>query len=209
MKYPIFNSFIKHIQNELHRRSIPTSKFSQWNESVLNATGLEIGIPLMDHSKLVKEVTIHFDWDVYRESHLAIQLPGMEKHPLLKKEAPLSSLIQPVMDIEVTWSFEVGSFMGFKNRIESASSWMESFTRTLQTTYPHDEAITRWHIEIEGDENGRYLGVMSLITYLTVHFVHVKDLNELHSVSSRALQRILIRTNRIIQMADEVGIKAA
>jgi hypothetical protein len=99
--------------------------------------------------------------------------------------------------------------MTSKNRVEASSAWMEAFTRRLQTTYPHDDAITRWHIELEGDENGRYLGVMSLITYLTVHFEHVKDLNELHRVSTRALQRILIRTNRILQMADELGIKAA
>lgn len=209
MQYPIFHSFAKHIQNELNRRGIATSTFTQWNESVLNATGLEIGIPLSDHSKLLKEVTIHFDWDVYRESHLAIQLPGMEKHPLLKKEASVSAFVQPGMDIEVTWNFDVTAFMGSRNRVDACSAWMEAFTRRLQTTYPHDDAITRWHIEIEGDENGRYLGVMSLITYLTVHFEHVKDLNELHSVSTRALQRILIRTNRILQMADELGIKAA
>lgn len=209
MQYPIFHSFIKHIQNELNRRGIATNTFTQWNESVLNATGLEIGIPLSDHSKLLNEVTIHFDWDVYRESHLAIQLPGMEKHPLLKKEAAVSASVQPGMDIEVSWSFDVTAFKGSRNRLDASSAWMEDFTRRLQVMYPHDDAITRWHIEIEGDEQGRYLSVMSLITYLTVHFEHVKDLNELHNVSTRALQRILIRTNRIFQMANELGVQAA
>jgi len=209
MKYPIFNSFIKHIQNELQRRNIRTETFTQWNETVLNATGLEIGIPLSDHSKLVKLATIHFDWDVFREGTLAGQLPGMDKHPLLKKNKLHTTSVEPGMDVEVTWQFDVSAFMGLKNRVEVSSNWMEGFTKRLQETYPHDEAITRWHVEIEGDENGRYLAVMSLITYLTVQFDHVKDLNEVHNVSTRALQRILIRTNRILQMADEVAIKAA
>lgn len=209
MKYPIFNSFIKHIQNELQRRNIRTETFTQWNETVLNATGLELGIPLSDHSKLVKLTTIHFDWDVFHEGTLAEQLPGMDKHPLRKKNKLQPTIVEPGMDVEVTWQFDVSAFMGLRNRVEASSNWMESFTKRLQETYPNDEAITRWHVEIEGDENGRYLAVMSLITYLTVHFDHVKDLNEVHNVSTRALQRILIRTNRILQMADEVAIKAA
>lgn len=209
MKYPIFNSFIKQLQNELGRRGIPTDTFAQWNEDVLNATGLEIRIPLGEHSSAVRNLGIHFDWDLFRETALAKRLPGLEKHPLLMADRVPMTPIEPGMDVEVTWTFDVTPFLSIEDRIEQSSKWMEVFTQSLREAYPHDDAITRWHVEIEGDAKGRYLSVMSLITYLTVGFDHVSNLNEVHQVITRALQRILIRTNRILQLAEAIRIKAA
>ena len=50
---------------------------------------------------------------------------------------------------------------------------------------------------------------MSLITYITVRFDSVNDLNDVHRVITRTLQRILIRTNRILQLADSLDAHAA
>lgn len=209
MKYPIFNSFIKQLQTELQRRGIRADTFTQWDEGILNATGLEIGIPVSEHSESVLGVVIHFDWDLFREAALARRLPGMDKHPLLAAEKAAVTPVEASMDVEVTWRFDIEPFKRHADRVERSSAWMEGFNRLLKETYPHDDAITRWHVELEGDARGRYLSVMSLITYLTVRFDHVQDLNEVHRVITRTLQRILIRTNRILQLAESVRIQAA
>jgi hypothetical protein len=209
MKYPIFNSFIKQLHTELQRRSIRADTFTQWDESILNATGLEIGIPVMEHSKTVRDVVIHFDWDLFREAALARRLPGMTKHPLAGDAKTAVAPVEASLDVEVTWRLDTEPFKRHNDRVERSSAWMEAFNRLLKQTYPHDDAITRWHVEIEGDAKGRYLSVMSLITYITVRFDSVNDLNDVHRVITRTLQRILIRTNRILQLADSVDAHAA
>jgi hypothetical protein len=209
MKYPIFNSFIKQLHTELQRRSIRADTFTQWDESILNATGLEIGFPVTELSKTVRGVVIHFDWDLFREAALAKRLPGMTKHPLAGDTKTAVAPVEASLDVEVTWRFDCEPFKRHNDRVERSSAWMETFNRLLKQTYPHDDAITRWHVEIEGDAQGRYLSVMSLITYITVRFDSVHDLNDVHRIITRTLQRILIRTNRILQLADSVDAHAA
>lgn len=213
MRYPIFHSFTARIENELRRRSIKTEVFSRWEEPSIHATGLEIRVPLREASPQLLDLTIHFDWDRYRESVLARRLPGMEAHPLVRKPLPVSPLVGATMDMEITWRFDPTPFQALPDklgtgRIEAASDWMDRMSRHMRDHYAKDDTLTRWHIEIEGDERGRYLSVISLITYPVVSFEHAADLNDVHQVVSRHVQAVLIRSNRLIGWADQEPIRA-
>jgi hypothetical protein len=215
MKYPIFNTFINRIKSDLNKKNIEPAEFHVWNDETINATGLEIKIDLSDISEHVADVTINFDWDKVREINCARQLPGMEKHPLLTTTLTTDhSSVLPGMDVEVTWNLRPDVVLrDYSNvtdidRIERASVWMDSINKRIHDTLPADYIISRWHIEVDGDTVGRYLSTMSLISYFQFTVNQMTDLNQILDFVSKKLQLILVRSNRIIQIA-ESSLKSA
>jgi len=209
MKYPIFNTFINRIKSDLNRKNIEPAEFHVWTDETLNATGLEIKIDLSGLSNHVKDVTINFDWDKFREINCARQLPGMEKHPLLSANTTTEhSSVLPGMDVEVTWNLRPDVVLSDQtevadsDRIERASVWMDTINKRIHDTLPADYIISRWHIEVDGDTVGRYLSTMSLISYFQFTLNQMTDLNQILDFISRKLQLILVRSNRIIQIAE-------
>lgn len=209
MKYPIFNTFINRIKSDLNRKNIEPAEFNVWTDETINATGLEIKIDLSSLSNHVRDVTINFDWDKFREINCARQLPGMEKHPLLASNITVEhSSVLPGMDVEVTWNLKPDVVLNGhsenvdSDRIERASIWMDNINKRIHDTLPADYIISRWHIEVDGDTVGRYLSTMSLISYFQFTLNQMNDLNQILEFISKKLQLILVRSNRIIQIAE-------
>lgn len=209
MKYPIFNSVINRIESDLNERDIPINTFRTWNEDRINATGLEIEIDLSQKSDYLKALSINFDWDRFRETVLARQLKGMEEHPFLQEENLVSTSISPIIDIEVTWIFdeqasqpEASSDNG-NFRLEAASQWMEEISKQVNNLLADDDIITRWHIEVEGDEHGKYLSAINLISYFQYTLSELKTLNEVHEFVAQKLQSLLMKSNRVLKISDK------
>jgi len=209
MNYPIFNSITNLIEAELTKRNLDVITFRTWKENRINATGLELSIDISKHSEFINKVVINFDWDKFREMSLARQLRGMEKHPLLIEDQANPFNLPPSLDIEVVWLFNqsVTSSLGNSpygtDRIDAASRWMEAINNALPQHMHSGDTITRWHIEIEGDEHGRYLSVMSLNTYLQYSFEDLKTLSDTHQFILRKLQYLLMITQKVIQISEE------
>lgn len=212
MQYPIFNSFINRIKADLNRKNIKTEEFVVWNEQNINAIGLELRIDLSAVSPYLSHVTINFDWDKFREVSLAKQLEGMEKHPLLSTESNgKGAHLKPNMDVEVTWGFNQDYILSGRDlkdtnwRLDLASNWMDSMNRRIGEVLPADYIISRWHIEIDGDVHGRFLSNMSLISYFQFTLEKQNELNDILDFISKRFQLILVRSNRIVQIATQTA----
>lgn len=208
MNYPIFNSIVKQIESELNRRGTKVTNFRVWEEEAINASGLEFTIDLSKDTEQIREVSINLDWDKFREARLARQLKGMEKHPLARHPKISNANVIPTIDAEVIWHFNekaildsAPSFTG-NYRIETASQWMDSINKEISVSLPSENMITRWHVEIEGDLKGKYLSDMSLISYLQYPLEDSGTLNNIHQFVAKKIQQLLVRTNKIIQIAE-------
>ncbi len=215
MNYPIFSAIVNQIETRLSKRAINVEQFRVWNEENINATGLEISLNLSDRSSHVKKLVINLDWDKFREAVLASQLPGMNKHPLLKSDIYTKSNISPHIDVELIWHLDedalyrkLDSTVG-NRRIEAARHWMEDINKELQRNLPQESLITRWHVEVEGDINGRYVTDMSLISYLQYQLDEFTTLNDIHRYLEEHIQKILLRTNTFIKIASKTMELAA
>jgi hypothetical protein len=215
MNYPIFSAIVNQIETRLARRAINIDQFRVWNEDKINATGLEIGINLANRSNHVQRLVINLDWDKFREASLARQLPGMEKHPLLKDVVFNRKSVRPYIDVETIWYFDeqvlyrkLKSLVG-NSRMEAASHWMEFINAELKRVLTEENLITRWHMEIEGDVNGRYVTDMSLISYLQYELEAFLSLNDIHAHLEKNIQYILQRTDVIIKIASRTLEQAA
>src|SRR5690625_6189078 len=115
-------------------------------------------------------MSINFDWDSFREVTLASRMDGTRSHPLLKAQHLSEVNVIPVIDIELVWHFDVEkcqpeSVVGNENfRIDTASRWMDMASKRENELLLSDDIITRWHIELDGDENGRYLTAINLLS---------------------------------------------
>lgn len=210
MTYPIFNSVVNRIENELNKRDINIETFKTWNEDRINATGLEIVIGLSKKAHFIKALSINFDWDRFRETVLARQLDGMEEHPFLQEENMVSTSISPLIDIEVTWLFDekqsqpqVQAEEGV-SRLEAASIWMEKISAEVNKLLEEDDIITRWHVEVEGDEHGKYLSAVNLISYFQYTLTELKSLNAVHQFVSERLQELLLKSNQVMKISDSI-----
>lgn len=210
MQYPIFNSIINTVETNLERKGIPTEMFKTWENSKINATGLELEIGLKDVSDYMSTLSINFDWDSFREVSLARKLKGMESHPLLENDHLKDINIIPSIDVECTWHFNSESCQPIQPdalgnyRLENASSWMESISKSVNTFLAKDDIITRWHVEIEGDENGKYLSAINLISYFQYNITHPNNLNEVNTYVARRLQSLLYKSNKVINISTEL-----
>src|SRR5699024_2495080 len=118
-------------------------------------------------SQNLKALSINFDWDRFRETVLARQLKGMEEHPFLQDKTLKTTSISPVIDIEITWMFDekaphphLAAHNG-NHGLESAGNWMEEISKEVNKLLADDDIITRWHIEVEGNEKGKYISAVN------------------------------------------------
>lgn len=215
MKYPIFNSIVNRIESELIKRNINVKSFKTWDENKINASGLEIIIDLSGASDYIRSLVINFDWDKFREIALARQLDGMEEHPLIADKPMISASIEPLIDIEVVWQFDPQKSQNMvpdktgTNRLQAASEWMEAVNKEVNQLLSSDDIITRWHIEVEGDQYGRYLSTITLLSYFQYSLSNLGSLNETHRYVARKIQHLLYKTNKVIELADRILEKTA
>ena len=210
MTYPIFNSVVNKIKTDLENRDVKIKTFKTWNEDRINATGLEIVIALENRTDFIKELSFNFDWDRFRETVLARQLEGMEEHPFLLEEEMVSASISPVIDIEVTWMFdeeksqpEVSGQNG-NRRLDAASEWMERISEEVNELLNDDDIITRWHIEVEGDEYGKYLSAINLISYFQYTLSDLNSLNGVHQFVTERLKELLLKSQKVMRISDRI-----
>lgn len=207
IEYPIFQSIVHQIDSELQRHHIPTRRFKNWDESAINATGLEITVDIPEQNPAIKSIIINFDWDKFREASLAKQMHGMTKHPLLLKQQAISSTLTPSLDIEIAWQLNETIPMALSkqhlgiDRMSLAKTWMETINHASSQIMIQDHSLSRWHIDIEGDLKGKYLSQMTFISYLTLSFEGIDSLNELHRIIRRKLSRVLRMSEKIITIA--------
>lgn len=210
MHYPIFNSITNTVELQLGKRGIQTNIFKTWEDNKIHAVGLEIGIDLSHISDFLSSLAINFDWDSFRETSVARRMNGMEIHPLLKIKELSEIEILPIIDIEMMWVFNIDTcqpkhFDQEGNyRINQASKWMESISKRVNETLKNDNIITRWHLEVEGDDQSKYLSSINLISYFQYELGTAKDLNDLKIYVSRQLQDLLLKGNRVISMCESI-----
>lgn len=209
MQYPIFQSIINKINSSLNQRNINVVTFKTWEEAKINAAGLEIVIGLKDSTNHLTHLAINFDWDSFREANLANRLSGTNSHPMLKSKHLTEVTVSPAIDIELVWHFDVDSCQpppgqGKEDyRIEMASQWMDRASKKVNELLVSDDIITRWHIEIDGDQHGKFLTAINLISYFQFSIGELNSLNEIHSYIARKLTHLLFKANRIIKIADD------
>lgn len=210
MHYPIFNSIVNTVESQLAKRGINTNKFRTWEDNKIHATGLELMIDLSDASGFMDNLSINFDWDSFRETTMAKELEGMEGHPFLKIETLTKSSVKPTIDVEMSWLFDIDTCQPEipnetgNYRIKKASQWMESISKEVNGLLADDDIITRWHVEVDGDENGRYLSAINLISYFQYELTSPKSLAEVHHLVSRKLQDLLLKANKVIFSSNQI-----
>lgn len=215
MQYPVFHSVVNKIESSLNKSKINVSKFRTWEETQINATGLEIWIDLSDSTEHLKAVSINFDWDRFRETKIAKQLQGTEKHPLLKAPHLVEANVEPVIDIEVVWYFDQDKCQPNNTnnegnyRINVASQWMADASKQVNELLLSDDIITRWHIEIEGDDKGKYLTAINLISYFQYTLSDLDSLNNVHKYVERKIHHLLYKINRVIRIVDNSVVVTA
>jgi len=216
MQYPIFQSVVNKISSSLTKRNINVLRLKTWEESKINAAGLEIIIDLKKSTNHLKQLNINFDWDRFREAALANQLNGTDEHPMLKQKHLTSASVAPSIDVELVWHFDEQTSQPSTSkgdadyRIQTAGEWMENVSREVNEFLASDDIITRWHLEIDGDAEGRYLSAINLISYFQFSMVNLESLNEVLTYVDRKLIHLLFKANRIIKIADKkVDLAAA
>lgn len=208
MTYPIFNSFVNHIENELENRHVNIKTFRTWHEDRINATGLEIITKAKEEDNAIKEIAINFDWDRFREMILATQLDGLGEHPMLQEKTLNGINVKPRIDVEVNWIFDEQNAhiahddLTENERIDNAKGWMQAINKQLNVLYPKKDIITRWHIEFEGKKGGKYISMLSLISYFQYSFSHLKSLNDVHQYISSQLDELLILLRQVRSLSN-------
>jgi|AntRauTorckE6833_2_1112554.scaffolds.fasta_scaffold12628_2 hypothetical protein len=209
MNYPIFQSIVNKINGSLLKRKINVTKFKTWEESKINAAGLEFNIDLSESTNHLKSLSINFDWDRFREASLARQLDGTDNHPILQSDTFSETSVKPVIDIEVTWHFredrcQPHSSNGDTNfRIQKAGEWMNDASDQVNELLISDNIITRWHIIVGGDKDGKYLSAINLISYFQYSFTDLKSLKEVHKFVDRKLFHLLYKVKQVVEIVDE------
>ncbi len=122
----------------------------------------------------------------------------------------VSTSISPLIDIEVTWMFDETQsqpqieMQNGMSRLEASSQWMEKISAEVNELLAEDDIITRWHVEVEGDEHGKYLSAINLISYFQYSLTDLKSLNEVHLFVSKRLQELLLKSNQVLKISDSI-----
>lgn len=66
-----------------------------------------------------------------------------------------------------------------------------------------DDIITRWHIEVDGDKEGKYLSAINLISYFQYSFTGLTSLKDVHKFVDRKLIHLLYKAKRVVEIVDE------
>lgn len=165
-----------------------------WQNPSIHASGLDVKIPLQD--SILKECQIHFDWDSFRERCMARQMDGMERHPLLKQPHLASNAVKAQLDIEVSWVFE----SPYK-QVEPARKWITSMNETLKPLFSSLTALTRWHLELEGDSEEAQVTDTRLLTYVEFDMEGVTSINHLQRTIERRLVQLVFLTRKVMEAA--------
>jgi hypothetical protein len=214
MDYPIFDAIVKHIENELKKRYILIDSLRVWNETGINARGIEMSVHLDNYSTTMKNMIINMDWDKFREAKLASSLSGMNNHPFLKEGLKNLDSIKPVLDVEVIWNLNPEIIMNLSNEITAtsrlnwASEWMDNINKRSNFLLGNEDVMTRWHVEFEGDLNGRYVSNMSLITYYQVSLSESQSISDINSAILKRLKRIQNITRKLVFLTSDCLPKA-
>ncbi len=209
MQYPIFMSVVNKINSSLIKRNLNVVKFKTWEESNINAAGLEIVIDLSDSTNHLKQLNINFDWDRFREAALANKLNGTDDHPMLKSKHLTSAKVHPAIDVELVWHFDEKSTQrpntngGANHRIQAAGEWMDKISKDVNELLSSENIITRWHLEIDGDAEGKYLSAINLISYFQFEMRELESLNDVLGYVDRKLTHLLYKANKIVKIADK------
>ena len=210
MQYPIFTSIINSIDARMRKRGITAKKFKTWEDKRINASGLEILIDLTKISSYIASLSINFDWDSFREAKMANQLDGMQNHPILKLESVTEVPVPPVIDVEMTWLFDIDSCQPEvpdatgNYRLDNAGIWMDSINKQINDILAEDDIITRWHVEVDGDVNGKYLSSINLISYFQYSLDDLDNLPAVQTYVNRRLQDLFLKANKVINQADQI-----
>lgn len=214
MTYPIFTSFINQIENKLTEKDIKITSFKTWHEDHINATGLQISIDVSNKDHYIKEVTINFDWDRFRETVLAQQLKGLQEHPMLQEKNLKSVTVRPKIDVEVCWVFDEQhhdiSLRGEQgDKLQAASKWMQEINKQVNHLLADDNIITRWHIEVGGNHEEKFLSSVNLISYFQYNLDELQSLNEAHTFIEEQLRDLLIKSKKVRQISRQTLESAA
>ncbi len=208
MNYPIFLSIVNTIQSDVESKHIQTESFRTWQDNTIFATGLELNIILGKNSPYIKKLSINFDWDQYREFILAKQLNGLDSHPLLDVDELKKAKTKPTIDVELMWTFSpehcqpnLKEVKG-NYRMDFASHWMDLISKRIHANFGHQTNITRWHVEIEGDSDGKYLSNIQLISYFQFDLGNTKDMQDLQSFVQKSLKSLLVRSSRVVKISE-------
>ena len=210
MNYPIFLSIVNAIQSDVENKKIQTESFKTWQDNTIFATGLELNIKLEVSTRYLQKLSINFDWDKYREFKLANQLNGLDSHPLLGINELQNTKTKPNIDVELMLSFKPDHCQPkFKEgkgnyRMDFANQWMDLITRRIQVNYGPQFNITRWHVEIEGDDSGKYLSNIQLISYLQFDLGKTNDMQDLKCFVKKSLKSLLVRSSRVIKISESI-----
>ncbi|MBK98278.1 MAG: hypothetical protein CL672_05740 [Balneola sp.] len=210
MNYPIFLSIVNAIQSDVENKKIQTESFKTWQDNTIFATGLELNIKLEVSTRYLQKLSINFDWDKYREFKLANQLNGLDSHPLLGINELQNAKTKPNIDVELMLSFKPDHCQPkFKEgkgnyRMDFANQWMDLITRRIQVNYGPQFNITRWHVEIEGDDSGKYLSNIQLISYLQFDLSKTNDMQDLKCFVKKSLKSLLVRSSRVIKISESI-----
>jgi hypothetical protein len=210
MEYPIFNSMTNQIERELTQKDLILKKFKTWREDRINAAGLEIAIDVSHLNSIVKEISINFDWDRFRESYLAQHLKGLAEHRLLQDETLKSVTASPKIDVELNWIFDdqkihfpstnpeaVKLMPHSKNRMQTLSKKVTSFLA-------EEECTTRWHLEMEGNSDPNRLSRITLVSYFQYPLQGLENLNSVLSTVKYRVRTLMIKSNKVCQLSDEI-----
>mgnify|MGYP006302768079 CR=1 FL=1 len=122
----------------------------------------------------------------------------------------VSTSISPLIDIELTWLFDeqqsqphVQAENGV-SRLDAASIWMEKISAEVNELLAEDDIITRWHVEVEGDEYGKYLSAVNLISYFQYTLTDLKSLNAVHRFVTERLHELLLKSNQVMKISDSI-----
>lgn len=209
MEYPIFNSIRNQIERELTRKDLTLKKFKTWHEDRINATGLEITIDVSNQNSIVREISINFDWDRFRESYLAQHLNGLAEHPLLQEENLKSVTAFPKIDVELSWIFDdQKTYLYSANPEETkqmphTQNWMQALSKKVTSLLAEEECITRWHLEMEGDMDPSQLSRIMLISYFRYSLQDLKSLNDVLSTVKYSVRTLMIKSNKVCQLSDD------
>ncbi|MDR9387808.1 MAG: hypothetical protein RI513_02245 [Balneolaceae bacterium] len=167
-----------------------------WQNPSINASGLDVKIPLNDPN--VKACHIHFDWDSFRERCMAKQMKGMEDHPLLTQPHLASNAVKPQLDIEVSWVFQSPY-----TQADPARAWIASMNESLKPLFLSLTALSRWHLEIEGETEQSSVTDTRLLTYVEFDMEGVTSINHLQRTIERRLVQLVFLTRKVMGAAQQ------
>ena len=208
MNYPIFLSIVNTIQSDVESKHIQMESFRTWQDNTIFATGLELNINLERNTRYLKKLSINFDWDQYREFILADQLNGLDSHPLLDVDGLKQAKTKPTIDVELMWILNPEHCQpNFKEkkgnyRTDFASHWMDLISNRIHANFGPQNNVTRWHVEIEGDSEGKYLSNIQLISYFQFDLSKTKNMQDLLIFVQKSLKSLLVRSSRVVKISE-------